>query len=66
MEKELTAIEWLAKQLPLRIINQFSKEIEQANEIFEQQIIDAFDNGKYITSGKNYNGEQYYKEQFKK
>jgi len=31
----------------------------------KQQIIDAYDNGKYITSGKEFGGEQYYNETFK-
>jgi hypothetical protein len=61
-----TAVEWLIDQvedyiglIPVDII-------EQAKEMEKQQIIDAYDNGKYITSGKEFGGEQYYNETFKK
>jgi len=37
----------------------------QAKEMEKQQIVDAYDNGKYITSGKEFGGEQYYTETFK-
>jgi len=31
----------------------------------KQQIVDAYDNGKYITSGKEFGGKQYYNETFR-
>jgi hypothetical protein len=35
-------------------------------DLQKQQITDAYDNGKYITSGKEFGGEQYYNETFNK
>jgi hypothetical protein len=37
-----TAVEWFVEQLPIRILNQYHKEIEQAKVMMEEQIIDAY------------------------
>lgn len=59
-----TAVKWLVEQLPIRIINSYQSEIEQANKIFEQQIIDAWEDGKDSFSTRS--AKQYYNETFKK
>ena len=62
-----TAVDWLFEQLwetPKDKLNWYAI-LQQAKEIEKQQIIDAYDNGKYITSGKEFGGEQYYTETFK-
>lgn len=42
MEQKQTAVEWLVEQLPIRIINSYQNEIEQAKQMEKQQIISAF------------------------
>jgi len=79
MESKQTAVEWLENQIMTS--KYFYKVLEdmqsrstvaqpnifrQAKEIEKQQITDAYDNGKYITSGKEFGGEQYFNETFKK
>ena len=61
--KKQTAVGWLIEQLqaPCRGIPYHI--IEQANKMFEQQIIDAHNNGKDILP-PNDNGEQYYNETY--
>jgi hypothetical protein len=64
----MTAVEWLYKNL---LDNPMSNEdviyninvLEQANEMFKQQIIDAWEDGQ--NSFPTINAEKYYKEQFK-
>lgn len=34
-------------------------------ELEKEQVKDAYDNGKYISSGKKYSGEQYFNETYK-
>jgi predicted urease superfamily metal-dependent hydrolase len=71
-----TAVEWLAEQLPIygyNVVTVYPELIEQAKEMFEQQIIDA-SNESYLNSElikrsvKNKKvfsiGEQYYNETF--
>lgn len=75
----MTAVEWFAKELKKRYkrnnahltISQWSENMidklsKQANEMFEQQIIDAFDegnpNGFIIKDGKQYYSETYKKD----
>lgn len=63
---EQTAVEWLINELRGRGYIFFQKKdiqlIEQAKEIFEQQIIEAYDEAEGKIIGK---GEQYYNETFK-
>ena len=62
-----TAIEYLVEQLiPKALSVEQYYHIRKAKEMEKQQIIDAYDNGKYITSGKEFGGEQYYNETFNK
>jgi hypothetical protein len=71
--KKQTAVEWLAEKYNyitwMRNRDEISadtadewraKYLEQAKEMEKEQIIDAYDNGKYITSGKQFGGKQYY------
>ena len=70
----MTAVEFLHSEYKRILCNvivtpeqvfKIADALDQANEIFEQQIIDAYANGKYITSERSYGGEQYYNETFK-
>jgi predicted phage-related endonuclease len=69
MKKE-TAVEWLEEQF-IKVNhlteNEWIELIQQANEMFEQQIIDAHVAGHNAPSStiKNWDAEQYYKETFK-
>jgi hypothetical protein len=68
-----TAVEWLAKELYEKFEmkgngNLFDEILKKANEMFEQQIIDAWKDGAY--GGGQFtttfdNEEQYYNETFK-
>lgn len=61
--KEQTAVEFLEeKYRPKGYIT--AEEFAQAKEMEKQQIIDAYDNGKYITSGKEFGGKQYYNDTY--
>ena len=44
------------------IIHSF--DINEAKEIHKQEIIDAYDNGKYISSSKEFGGLKYYNETY--
>jgi hypothetical protein len=35
-----TAVEWFVEQLPIRILNQYHKEIEQTKAIEKEQMLD--------------------------
>jgi len=64
---EKTAIEYLIEQFESYDsyqIKLFHNEINTAKEMEKQQIIDAYDNGKYITSGKEFGGEKYYNQTY--
>jgi DNA-binding ferritin-like protein (Dps family) len=66
MEAKQTAVEWLQKKLwQNNILTSEELELfEQANEMFEQQIIDAYETGdKYKTE---ISGEKYYNETYNK
>ncbi len=52
MQKHL---EWLKARIV--VTEQMEKELLEEEK---QQIMDAFDEGKYLSSGKNFNGETYY------
>jgi hypothetical protein len=66
-----TAVEWLANELYEKFEMKgdgalFNDLLNQANKMFEQQIIDAFDNG-YYQEKIGYNAsEQYYNETYNK
>jgi hypothetical protein len=63
--KQMTSVEWLERELYEWAGGRFyfpPHFFEEAKEMEKQHIIDAFDNGKYITSGKEFGGEQYYNE----
>jgi hypothetical protein len=67
----MTTVEWLVEKIkPLYIGNfeiTFSKEIEQAKEMFEKQIIGAYNDGCIDTLKNEMKiGKQYYNEVFKK
>jgi len=67
MSKQQTAVEWLVQEInKLTGLNVAMDEpiIEQANKMFEEQIIDAHNNGKN-TLPPNESAEQYYNETFK-
>lgn len=77
MEKQQTAVEWLANELYEKMEmkgngNVFDKILEKANKMFEKQIIDAWEKGDFcidLPDGtwkqKYESGEQYYNEKFK-
>ncbi len=63
-----TAVDWLIEQLEKHHVKVDIKNTAvfyQAKQMEKQQIIDAYDNGKYITSGKEFGGKQYYNQTFK-
>lgn len=60
-----TAVEWLVEQLPLIQQEGLRDEIEQAKEMEEQNIINAFDAG-HRSGAWNFLGDEYYEETFKK
>jgi hypothetical protein len=64
-----TAVEWLESEFvklehKIGVHNEMYKLIEQAKEMEKQQIIDAYEEG--MDYDFKDNGEQYYKETFKK
>jgi spore coat polysaccharide biosynthesis predicted glycosyltransferase SpsG len=63
---EQTAVEWLVSKLPQRMLNYLKEEIEQANEMEKQKIIDAYQQGFNNAYFNNpLSKEQYYNEIFK-
>jgi hypothetical protein len=71
--ENLTAVDWLLKQIDDMYIHQiYDKQFNQAKEMEKQQIIDAYQNGGIdgqvfaLTRKINIeNGEQYYNQTFK-
>ena len=65
-----TAVEWLVSKLPQRMLNYLKEEIEQANEMEKQQIIDARVNAPLLNteykSDYVIEAEQYYNQTFGK
>ena len=63
-----TAVEWLVEELTKQnmFMHLFAKEIEQANTMFEEQIIDAYVMGSYDMAEKEFKPEQYYNENYGK
>jgi hypothetical protein len=63
-----TAVEWLIEKHFGSIENcspNFRNHIEQANKMFEEQIMDAYNQGSNDYGSQCYQPEQYYKETFK-
>ena len=61
-----TAVEWLRKELLKRDMDISIKDLfEQAKEMENEQIIDAYDKGEF-NQGCNGDAEQYYNETFNK
>ena len=70
-----TSVEWLVEQLPIRILNMYRKEIEQAKEMNKDHIMEAYMKAKLehtdtlgLNAKKNQiinDTQQYYNEQFK-
>jgi len=62
----MTAMNWFVEQLPIRIINMYHKEIEQAKQMeMEKTIIDynaGYDDAQcnHINDAENYANEQEY------
>jgi hypothetical protein len=64
----MTAVEWLKENLPslfLEDSGHYAELFEQANELFEQQIKDAYIEG-YSSNLNAGDSEKYYNETFKK
>ncbi len=63
-----TAVEWFIEQLPIRIINSYQNEIEQAKQMEKEQIIEAHKSAS-LESGFEYAAKdwaiKYYNETFK-
>lgn len=60
----MTAVEFLVQQICGKHTDAWKKEIEQANELFEQQIKDAFQY-KFFHPYVDNEPEQYYNETYK-
>ena len=70
-----TAIDWFIEQLPVRIVNQlsyYSKELETAKEIQQEQIEEAFELGQLNENSFQHTGrriheskEEYYDKTYK-
>ena len=63
-----TAVEWFVEQLPVRILNMYHKEIEQAKQMNEQQISEAYRTGveEDVYNNPLRTGEEYYNETYNK
>jgi len=68
----MTAVEFLVNRISVLIPEDigsqlmFKSNVEKANKMFEQQIIDAFDSGiENYNDCKIFDGEQYYNETYK-
>ena len=61
-----TAVEWLAEQLPIRIVNSFQEEIAKAKQMEKEQIIKAASVVLWNNSSNSTKAaEQYYNETYK-
>ena len=63
-----TAVEWFVEQLPIRILNAYQNEIEQAKAMEKEQIMNAWLVDGYTDISNDYwkkEFEQYYNETFK-
>lgn len=64
MSKQITAVEWLVQQLPIRIINSYQSEIAKAKQMEKEQIMDAWNIGLCIQDTNDVCAEYYYNETF--
>jgi hypothetical protein len=65
--KNLTAVEWLAEQLTIRIVNSFQEEIAKAKQMEKEQIMKAHSDGFdhiVVDFKKQEFAEQYYNETY--
>lgn len=65
MNKQMTAVEWLIDKIFFQQVTVNRELLDQANEIFEQQIIDACNQIEVIGLDHELPGEQYYNKTFK-
>ena len=63
-----TAVEWFVEQLPVRILNMYHKEIEQAKQMNAQQIAEAYETGveEDVYNNPLKTGNEYYNETYNK
>ena len=61
----MTAVEWLVQQICGEHTDAWKKEIEQANELFEQQIKYAYAKGNLDGLVEEIFDEEYYNETYK-
>jgi len=64
MEKQQTAVEWLVNELDYETISKFDKQLLQAKQKEEDQIMNAWVNG--VVSEDDMTARQYYNETYKK
>jgi hypothetical protein len=67
----MTAVEWLVNEIAekynFRFATYYGQEIQQANAMFEQQIIDAYKQGQHDSEPiRETDAEQYYEQKFNK
>ena len=60
-----TAVEWLYQKIKHIVPNDYYNEFQKAKVIEREQIIDAYNEGEYISNNK-INAEQYYTETYNK
>jgi hypothetical protein len=62
-----TVVEWLVEELEMNILwtDKARKAVQQANKMFEEQIMDAYNQGSNDYGSQCYQPEQYYNETFK-
>ena len=67
MEKQISAVDWIVDffESGVSSVEEWTKAKEQANKMFEKQIIDAHLDGQSLVSCKDEYAEQYYNETFK-
>lgn len=65
MNKQMTAVEWLIDKIFFQQVTVNRELLDQANEIFEQQIIDACNQIEVIGLDNELPGEKYYNQTFK-
>jgi hypothetical protein len=60
-----TAVEWLYEQMPKKIQPHYKRQLEQAKEMFEKQIIEAYRTGVWDLGCRSADSEEYYNRTFK-
>ena len=68
-DKKQTAVKWFLDKLPHSIETQFSEQIQEALQMEQEQIVDAWNDGDYAyfysIEGKDFeDGDEYYEEKF--